>query len=78
VLQRAIHWTRTVKRDALAVWIAARDPRVPWYAKVVAALGMGYEYIERGEVPEGVSRNSLIRVRQADDLEVHMSRPEAR
>lgn len=30
-------WARTIKCDAVAVWIAARDPRVPWYAKLVAA-----------------------------------------
>jgi uncharacterized membrane protein YkvA (DUF1232 family) len=30
-------WARSVKRDAVAVWIAARDPRVPSSAKVVAA-----------------------------------------
>jgi hypothetical protein len=37
VLQRATQWARTIKRDAVAVGIAARDPRVPWYAKVLAA-----------------------------------------
>ena len=31
-----------VKRDAVAVWIAARDPRVPWYAKVVAGAVAAY------------------------------------
>jgi uncharacterized membrane protein YkvA (DUF1232 family) len=30
-------WARALKRDAYAVYLAARDPRVPWYAK---ALGM--------------------------------------
>ena len=29
-------WARSVKRDVLALWIAARDPRTPWYAKAVA------------------------------------------
>jgi uncharacterized membrane protein YkvA (DUF1232 family) len=27
---------RNLKRDIFALWIAARDPRVPWYAKAVA------------------------------------------
>jgi len=35
-------WARRVKRDVVALWIAARDPRVPWYAKVVAACVVGY------------------------------------
>ena len=30
-------WARSLKRDTHAVWLAARDPRTPWYAK---ALGM--------------------------------------
>ena len=30
------HWARLIKRDAHALYLAARDPRVPWYAKVVA------------------------------------------
>ena len=39
---RLKQWARRVKRDAVAVWIAARDPRVPWYAKVVAAAIAAY------------------------------------
>ena len=42
VLQRGKKWARAIKRDAVAVWIAARDPRVPWYAKVVAAAVAAY------------------------------------
>jgi uncharacterized membrane protein YkvA (DUF1232 family) len=30
-------WARALKRDVLALYLAARDPRVPWYAKAVAA-----------------------------------------
>jgi uncharacterized membrane protein YkvA (DUF1232 family) len=30
-------WARAVKRDMVALWLAARDPRVPWYAKALAA-----------------------------------------
>ena len=30
-------WARRLKRDVLVLYLAARDPRVPWYAKVVAA-----------------------------------------
>src|SRR3954463_12631074 len=35
-LARAAEWGRRVKRDAFALWLAARDPRVPWYAKLLA------------------------------------------
>ena len=36
--RRLKEWARALKRDAHAVYLAAFDPRVPWYAK---ALGLG-------------------------------------
>jgi len=42
MFDRLKQWARSVKRDAVAVSIAARDPRVPWYAKVVAAMTAAY------------------------------------
>jgi len=42
MLQRGKQWARTIKRDGVAIWIAARDPRVPWYAKVVAGAVAAY------------------------------------
>ncbi len=35
-------WARTLKRDTVAIYLAARDPRVPWYAKIVAACVAAY------------------------------------
>lgn len=35
-------WARSLKRDVVALWIAARDPRTPWYAKAVAAFIAAY------------------------------------
>ena len=29
-------WARAIKRDVLAVYLAARDPRTPWAAKALA------------------------------------------
>lgn len=29
-------WARTLKRDIIALWLAARDFRTPWYAKAIA------------------------------------------
>lgn len=42
LLHRARQWARTIKRDVLAVWIAARDPRTPVLAKVLALLVAAY------------------------------------
>jgi uncharacterized membrane protein YkvA (DUF1232 family) len=35
-------WARAIKRDVVALWIAARDPRVPWHAKVAAGAVAAY------------------------------------
>lgn len=35
-------WARAIKPDVVALWLAARDPRVPWYAKVVAGAVAAY------------------------------------
>jgi uncharacterized membrane protein YkvA (DUF1232 family) len=35
-------WARSLKRDVVALYLAARDPRVPWYAKLVAAAVAAY------------------------------------
>jgi uncharacterized membrane protein YkvA (DUF1232 family) len=35
-------WAREVKRDVIALWLAGRDPRVPWYAKLVAMAVAAY------------------------------------
>lgn len=35
-------WARALKRDVVALWLAGRDPRVPWYAKAVAGAVAAY------------------------------------
>jgi uncharacterized membrane protein YkvA (DUF1232 family) len=35
-------WARSLKRDIHAIYFAARDPRVPWYAKALALIVAGY------------------------------------
>lgn len=42
MLDRLRHRARSVKRDALAVYLAARDARVPWYAKGLALCVAAY------------------------------------
>jgi uncharacterized membrane protein YkvA (DUF1232 family) len=41
-LQRLIAWARALKRDVVALWLAARDPRTPLVAKLVAASVAAY------------------------------------
>ena len=40
--EKAKIWARTLKRDVVALWFAARDPRTPVVAKVVAAAVAAY------------------------------------
>ena len=35
-------WARRLIRDVHAVYLAARDPRVPWYARILAIAVAGY------------------------------------
>jgi uncharacterized membrane protein YkvA (DUF1232 family) len=42
ILTRLHGWARAVRRDVVALYLAARDPRVPWHAKAVAACVAAY------------------------------------
>jgi uncharacterized membrane protein YkvA (DUF1232 family) len=35
-------WAKAIKRDIVAIWIARKDPRVPWYVKFAAAAVTAY------------------------------------
>lgn len=35
-------WAKRQQRDVLAIYLAGRDPRVPWYAKALALFVAGY------------------------------------
>lgn len=41
-LSRIRAWAGRLKRDGYAVYLASRDPRVPWYAKAVAIAVAAY------------------------------------
>jgi uncharacterized membrane protein YkvA (DUF1232 family) len=47
-------WARGVKRDVHALYLAGRDPRVPWYAKAMAALVAGYALSPLDLIPDFV------------------------
>jgi uncharacterized membrane protein YkvA (DUF1232 family) len=42
MLARLGEWARLIKRDVVAIYLAAGDPRVPWHAKALAACVAGY------------------------------------
>lgn len=42
MIERLKAWAKALKRDVVALWLAARDPRTPLAAKLVAALVAAY------------------------------------
>jgi uncharacterized membrane protein YkvA (DUF1232 family) len=54
MLARIKDWARRLKRDSHAVYLAARDPRVPWYAKLLAFAVAGYALSPIDLIPDFV------------------------
>jgi uncharacterized membrane protein YkvA (DUF1232 family) len=46
------NWAHNLRRDAHAVYLAARDPRVPWYVKALALCVAGYALSPIDLVPD--------------------------
>jgi len=42
VVPKLSGWARAIKRDVVALYLCARDPRTPWYAKLLAFAVAGY------------------------------------
>jgi uncharacterized membrane protein YkvA (DUF1232 family) len=45
---------RQLKTELYALYLAYRDPRVPWYARVVAALVVGYAFSPIDLIPDPI------------------------
>lgn len=56
-------WADRAQRDVLALYLAARDPRVPWYAKLIAALVAAYALSPIDLIPDPIPVLGLL-----DDL----------
>ena len=54
MLERAKAWARSIKRDVVALWLAARDPRTPWLAKAVAIAVAAYALSPIDLIPDFV------------------------
>src|ERR1700709_671754 len=48
-------WARALKRDAYAVYLAARDPNTPWYVKVLAAIVAAYAFSPIDLIPDFIT-----------------------
>ena len=61
--QRLKHWARALKREVVALWIAARDPRTPISARIVAAMVAAYALSPIDLIPDFIPVLGLL-----DDL----------
>ena len=53
-LPRAQAWARDIKRDVMAVYLAARDPRTPWGLRLLALLVAAYALSPIDLIPDFV------------------------
>ena len=52
VVERLERWARRLKAEVYALYLAYRDPRVPLYARVFAALVVGYAFSPIDLIPD--------------------------
>jgi uncharacterized membrane protein YkvA (DUF1232 family) len=45
-------WAKGIRDDAIALFLAARDPRTPWYAKATAACVAAYALSPSDLIPD--------------------------
>lgn len=47
-------WAKRIKADVVTVYLASRDPRVPWYAKAIALATVAYALSPIDLIPDFV------------------------
>ncbi len=63
MLTRLTDWARMLRTDVVTLWLAARDPRVPWHAKALAAFVAAYALSPIDLIPDFIPLLGLL-----DDL----------
>jgi len=46
------HWARRLKTELMALYLACRDPRVPWYGRVLAICVVAYAFSPIDLIPD--------------------------
>lgn len=54
ILERWRRWAGSLKREVYALYLAYRDPRVPWYARAFAAGVVGYAFSPIDLIPDPI------------------------
>lgn len=52
LVQRWKAWAWRIRREAYALYLACRDPRVPWYARALAAGVVAYAFSPIDLIPD--------------------------
>ncbi len=52
MIERLKRRARQLKREVYALYLAYRDPRVPWYARLVAGLVVAYAFSPLDLIPD--------------------------
>jgi uncharacterized membrane protein YkvA (DUF1232 family) len=60
MIVRARQWARIIQRDVHAIYLAARDPRVPWYARALAFCVAGYAISPLDLIPDFIPVVGLV------------------
>lgn len=63
MMTRFRRWAREMKQDVHAIYLAARDPRTPWYAKALAMMVAAYALSPIDLIPDFIPVLGLL-----DDL----------
>ena len=53
-VQRWKQWARQLETEVYAIYVAYRDPRVPWYARVFAACVVAYAFSPIDLIPDPI------------------------
>lgn len=54
IAERVRTWARSIKREGVALWFAARDPRTPWGPKLLCAFVVAYALSPIDLIPDFV------------------------
>jgi uncharacterized membrane protein YkvA (DUF1232 family) len=54
MLERLKHKARLLKTEAYAIYLAYKDPRVPWYARIFAVCVVGYAFSPIDLIPDPI------------------------
>lgn len=53
-IERLKRWAGRLKTEIYALYLAYRDPRVPWYARLFAACVVGYAFSPIDLIPDPI------------------------